>query len=105
MSYQGSTVLKASASFSFDRYICGESSSLARDLKRAFNEIFNLGNNVRDGGSVADNQNLLEENTYGPIAGNILNPNGGANGQYGSKDLSSNSSSRFSYPPGGTRIV
>ena len=65
VSYQGSQVLKASASFSFDRYICGESSSLARDLKRAFNEIFNLGNNVRDGGSVADNQNLLNENVYG----------------------------------------
>ena len=105
VSYQGSTVLKASASFSFDRYICGESSSLARDLKRAFNEIFNLGNNVRDGDGITANQNLLEANTYGPIAGNILNPNGGANGQYGSKDLSSNSSSRFSYPPGGTRIV
>ena len=31
VSYNGSQVLKASASFSFDRYICGESSSLARD--------------------------------------------------------------------------
>ena len=67
VSYQGSQVLKASASFSFDRYICGESSSLARDLKRAFNEIFNLGNNVRDGGSVADNQNLLNQSAYGRI--------------------------------------
>ena len=32
VSYQNSQVLKATASFSFDRYICGESSSLARAL-------------------------------------------------------------------------
>ena len=32
VSYQGSQVLKATASFSFDRYICGETSSLARAL-------------------------------------------------------------------------
>ena len=32
VSYQNSTVLKATASFSYDRYICGESSSLARAL-------------------------------------------------------------------------
>ena len=37
-------VLKASASFSFDRYICGESTSLVKDLKRAFNDIFGRGN-------------------------------------------------------------
>ena len=52
VSYNGSQVLKASASFSFDRYICGESTSLARDLKRAFNEVFGRGNNQRDGLSV-----------------------------------------------------
>ena len=55
VSYQGSQVLKASASFSFDRYICGESTSLARDLKRAFNEIFNRGNVAKDGSSVEFN--------------------------------------------------
>jgi len=44
--------LKATANFSFDRYICGESSSLARDLKRAYNEIFNRGNVSKDGSSV-----------------------------------------------------
>ena len=66
VSYQGSQVLKASASFSFDRYICGESTSLARDLGRAFNEIFGLQNPIRDGGSVADNQNLLNQSAYGP---------------------------------------
>ena len=32
VSYQNSQVLKATATFSFDRYICGESSSLARAL-------------------------------------------------------------------------
>ena len=32
VSYQNSQVLKATATFSFDRYICGESSSLARSL-------------------------------------------------------------------------
>ena len=55
VSYQGSQVLKASASFSFDRYICGESTSLARDLKRAYNEIFNRGNAAKDGSSVEFN--------------------------------------------------
>ena len=79
VSYQGSQVLKASASFSFDRYICGESSSLARDLRRAFNEIFNLGNNVRDGGSVAYNQNLLNQSAYGNIS-NSSNNNGSNGG-------------------------
>ena len=32
VSYQNSQVLKATATFSFDRYICGESNSLARAL-------------------------------------------------------------------------
>ena len=32
VSYQNSTVLKATATFSFDRYVCGETSSLARAL-------------------------------------------------------------------------
>ena len=44
VSYQGSTVLKASAAFSFDRYICGESTSLIRDLLNAFNNVFGKGN-------------------------------------------------------------
>ena len=37
VSYSNSQVLKASATFSFDRYICGESSSLARVLGFSFN--------------------------------------------------------------------
>ena len=70
VSYQGSQVLKASASFSFDRYICGESSSLARDLGRAFNEIFGIrGNPIKDGGSVKYNTNVLNEAAFGPIRG------------------------------------
>ena len=44
VSYQGSQVLKASAAFSFDRYICGESTSLIRDLLRAYNNVFGRGN-------------------------------------------------------------
>ncbi len=55
VSYNGSTVLKASATFSFDRYVCGESTSLARDLKRAYNEVFNRGNVQRDGTSMSLN--------------------------------------------------
>ena len=71
VSYQGSQVLKASASFSFDRYICGESSSLARDLGIAFNEIFGrTANPVKDGGSVANNLTLLNQSVYGPITRN-----------------------------------
>ena len=56
VSYQGSQVLKASATFSFDRYICGESNSLARALKNAFNEIFNRGNPTRDGFAISDTE-------------------------------------------------
>ena len=77
VSYQGSQVLKASASFSFDRYICGESSSLARDLGRAFNEIFGVGNPIKDGGTVANNQNLLNQAAFGPYrTGNDLPTSG-----------------------------
>ncbi len=63
VSYQGSTVLKASASFSYDRYICGESSSVARDLGRALNEIFGTTNPVKDGGSIKPE--FLNSSAYG----------------------------------------
>ena len=63
VSYQGSQILKASAAFSFDRYICGESGSLARDLRNAFNEIFGRGNPVRDGTGVT--QDTLESDIFG----------------------------------------
>ena len=45
VSYQNSQVLKATASFSFDRYICGETSSLARALG------IDLNNNRRKSGN------------------------------------------------------
>ena len=55
--YGTSQVLKATASFSYDRYIAGESSSLARDLGRAFNDIgAAFGNPNKDGAtSYGDN--------------------------------------------------
>ena len=37
VAYTNSQVLKATCTFSFDRYIAGETSSLARDLGIAFN--------------------------------------------------------------------
>ena len=53
--YGNSTILKATCSFSYDRYISGESSSLARDLKRAFNDLgFGRGNPNRDGFGIKD---------------------------------------------------
>ncbi len=62
VSYNGSQVLKASATFSFDRYVCGESTSLARDLKRAYNEVFTRGNNQRDG--IGTDLNTLNQGIY-----------------------------------------
>ena len=57
VSYQNSQILKATAAFSYDRYIAGESSSLARDLGRAFNDIgAAFGNPNKDGAtSYGDN--------------------------------------------------
>ena len=66
VSYQGSQVLKATANFSFDRYICGESSSLARDLRRAYNDIFNRGNVSKDGSSV--DPSVLNSGIYPTIS-------------------------------------
>ena len=65
MSYQNSQILKATAAFSYDRYIAGESSSLARDLGRAFNDIgAAFGNPSKDGAvSYGDNDrynNLMQ---------------------------------------------
>tara|TARA_A100000172_G_scaffold8532_1_gene4685 strand:+ start:168 stop:1004 length:837 start_codon:yes stop_codon:yes gene_type:complete len=58
--YGTSQILKATASFSYDRYIAGESSSLARDLGRAFNDIgAAFGNPNKDGASTyGDNDRL-----------------------------------------------
>ena len=43
--YQNSQVLKATATFSFDRYVCGESNSLARALGLNFNNTRGLAGN------------------------------------------------------------
>ena len=67
VSYQGSQVLKASAAFSFDRYICGESTSLVRDLLKAYNNIFGRGNSYD-----ANNSSM---SSYNPN----LSTNGGLN--------------------------
>ena len=75
VAYQGSQVLKATCSFSFDRYICGESSSLARDLQRAFNNIFRGGGVRYDGIGGPDEafkDNVLSD-VYRRVDSNILN--------------------------------
>ena len=55
--YGNSQVLKATCSFSYDRYICGESSSLLRDLRRAYNDLgFGRGNVAKDGLSLKDDE-------------------------------------------------
>ena len=75
--YGNSQVLKATASFSYDRYISGESSSLARDLRRAFNDLgFGRGNPSRDGLSLKDDQlNALAYRSMGRYL-NQDNPRG-----------------------------
>ena len=87
VSYQGSQILKASAAFSFDRYICGESGSLARDLRNAFNEIFGRGNPVRDGTGVI--QDALETDSFGnPLP--YVNGKGNLNAKINAESTSSN---------------
>ena len=59
VSYQNSQVLKATASFSFDRYVCGESSSLARALGLDMN---NRGRGRTNNGTIQYNSaNTLNE--------------------------------------------
>ena len=75
VNYQNSQVLKATCAFSYDRYICGESSSLARDLQRAFNNVFRGGGVRYDGIGGPDEafkDNVLSD-VYRGINPNILN--------------------------------
>ena len=100
VSYKGSQVLKATASFSYDRYVCGESSSLARVLGKLFNdrgnEVYNIAgtdmiindasklNKVITGGSNNSRSNNSNQDlniinqssaiTFGnyPVSGNIV---------------------------------
>ena len=70
VSYNNSQVLKATATFSFDRYICGESNSLARALGLSFNNVEGRAGN----GTINYNDaNQLNE-IIGPLGGlNLLN--------------------------------
>ena len=100
VSYKGSQVLKATASFSYDRYVCGESSSLARVLGKLFNdrgnEVYNIAgtdmiindanqlNKIIKGGSNNSRSNNSDQDlniinqssalTFGtyPVSGNIV---------------------------------
>ena len=70
--YGNSQILKATCSFSYDRYISGESSSLLRDLRRAYNDLgFGRGNVSRDGLSLKDDQ--LNEIAFKQVL-SVLNP-------------------------------
>ena len=73
--YGNSQILKATASFSYDRYICGESSSLARDLGRAFNDIgAAFGNASKDGAiTYGDNDRLNDIIKVSSSTGGVLN--------------------------------
>ena len=73
--YGNSQILKATASFSYDRYICGESSSLARDLGRAFNDIgAAFGNSSKDGAvTYGDNDRLNDIMRMSSTTGGVLN--------------------------------
>jgi len=84
VSYQNSQVLKATATFSFDRYICGESSSLARSLGIDLNNNATLSatarnnayrNNTTELNRVLNNGlSLLNDGTG--FTGNIEGPTG-----------------------------
>ncbi len=72
--YGNSQILKATASFSYDRYICGESSSLARDLGRAFNDLRSAINPTKDGAvSYGDNERLNNILRVSSRSGETLN--------------------------------
>ncbi len=72
--YGNSQILKATASFSYDRYICGESSSLARDLGRAFNDLRSAINPTKDGAvSYGDNDRLNNILRVSSRSGETLN--------------------------------
>ena len=72
VSYNNSQVLKCSANFSYDRYICGESSSLARALG------INLNNRrFSKGAGPGDNRTYNSNNALNEVASGIslLNSN------------------------------
>ena len=71
VSYQNSQVLKATATFSYDRYICGQSDSLSRALGLDFN---NTRGRTGNGNTNYNAEKDLNE-LVGPLAGlSLLNP-------------------------------
>ena len=104
--YGNSQVLKATASFSYDRYISGESSSLARDLRRAYNDLgFGRGNINKDGLSLKDDQlNAMAERSVLSYL-NSDNRTGSFTGLYGTltgntRSTQVNLSTPIATPPG-----
>ena len=104
--YGNSQVLKATASFSYDRYISGESSSLARDLRRAYNDLgFGRGNVNKDGLSLKDDQlNAMAERSVLSYL-NSDNRTGSFTGLYGTltgntRSTQVNLSTPIATPPG-----
>ena len=77
VSYQNSQVLKATATFSFDRYICGESSSLARSLGIDLNNNATLSATARNN---AYRNNTTELNRVLNNGLNLLNDGTGFTG-------------------------
>ena len=73
VSYNNSQVLKATASFSYDRYLCGETSSLARALGLDLNNRRNTGLRSNPG----DNRIYNDANSLNEIASglSLLNSN------------------------------
>ena len=76
VSYNNSQILKASAQFSFDRYVCGESSSLARALGLDLN---NQRGNDRRASLFTARKNAYYLNTLTNASKNILNQGIGFN--------------------------
>ena len=76
VSYNNSQILKASAQFSFDRYVCGESSSLARALGLDLN---NQRSNDRRASLFTARKNAYYLNTLTNASKNILNQGIGFN--------------------------
>jgi len=94
VSYNNSQVLKASVSFSFDRYVCGESSSLARALGLDLNnqgrvDASRTRKQQRDNADslsriMRDDLALLNEGTkYRDLPANLIK--GGVNRRFGSQ--------------------
>ena len=84
VSYQNSQILKATCAFSFDRYVCGESSSLARalglDLNKTRRGAINDGITRNTQGFLSDVQcglPLLNEDTAYTISGDFSRVNTG----------------------------